>query len=90
MSTEEARTELEQLRRALSENETIGQAQGVLMAVYACDAEQARRILVKVSQNTNTKLQAVAEQVVATGHNGPVAPAFTRALRAAVLSLQSS
>ncbi|WP_373141281.1 PAS and ANTAR domain-containing protein [Mycobacterium marinum] len=43
----------------------IEQAKGVLMAVYRVSAEQAFRVLQWRSQETNTKLRALAKQVVA-------------------------
>ncbi|MFA3872944.1 ANTAR domain-containing protein [Streptomyces sp. MMCC 100] len=44
----------------------IDQARGMVMAVGPCTADQAWDVLVEVSQHTNIKLHAVAEQLVAT------------------------
>lgn len=42
----------------------IEQAKGALMLVYGIDADQAFRVLTWRSQETNTKLRALAEQLV--------------------------
>ena len=42
----------------------IEQAKGVLMAIYRVSAEQAFRVLQWRSQETNTKLRALARQLV--------------------------
>ncbi|MGN6128951.1 MAG: ANTAR domain-containing protein [Nocardioidaceae bacterium] len=46
----------------------IGQAQGIPMERYQLDADQAFRVLARVSQQTNTKVHQVASDIVATRH----------------------
>jgi AmiR/NasT family two-component response regulator len=42
----------------------IEQAKGILMGQHRCSAEDAFRILVRLSQDTNRKLHDVAEALV--------------------------
>ncbi|MGV9670629.1 GAF and ANTAR domain-containing protein [Gordonia sp. NPDC003504] len=62
-----AAREKEQLRRALSSRDLIGQAKGMLMERYRIDADAAFYLLAKLSQESNTKLVDVAGGVVAAG-----------------------
>ena len=55
-----------QLERALDSRAVIDQAKGVLMAVHGVDADAAFAMLVDRSQRTNTKLRAVAEDLLAS------------------------
>lgn len=55
----------EQLQTALESRAVIDQAKGIVMARHACDADEAFRVLVKVSSNSNVKLRAVAADLVA-------------------------
>lgn len=55
------------LRRALDSNRIIGAAMGILMAHHRITQEQAFTVLRTVSQNSNRKLRAVADDVVETG-----------------------
>ena len=55
-----------QLERALDSRAVIDQAKGVLMAVHGVDADGAFAMLVETSQRTNTKLRAVAEDLLAS------------------------
>lgn len=62
----DAAEELEsQLRQAMETRGVIGQAQGLLMARYGIGPEEAFGLLVKRSQDTNTKLHDIAERLVA-------------------------
>jgi hypothetical protein len=45
----------------------IGQAQGILMERYKVTGDKAFRMLILASQKANTKLRAVAEQIVYAG-----------------------
>ncbi|WP_197430158.1 GAF and ANTAR domain-containing protein [Auraticoccus cholistanensis] len=56
----------EQLRRAIDSRTVIGQAQGLLMERFGLTAETAFAYLQRVSQSTNTKFFAVAEELVRT------------------------
>jgi GAF domain-containing protein len=55
------------LERALESRDLIGQAKGIIMQARRITAEEAFALLVRRSQETNTKLLAVAEAVVHTG-----------------------
>ncbi|MFH9749052.1 ANTAR domain-containing protein [Streptomyces anulatus] len=54
-----------QLEQAVVSHAVIDQACGVLMALSRCSPDQAWKLLVRVSQNTNTKARVVAEAIVA-------------------------
>lgn len=55
------------LRTAVDSRHTIGLAQGVLIQRYGLDANTAFEVLQRYSTTTNTKLRAVADQVLAQG-----------------------
>jgi GAF domain-containing protein len=55
------------MERALHNRDLIGQAKGILMSRHGLPADVAFEMLRTHSQRTNTKLVAVAEQVVETG-----------------------
>ncbi|XVQ84092.1 ANTAR domain-containing protein [Microbispora siamensis] len=57
----------EQLRQAIAVRDLIGQAKGVLMERHKLTADQAFSLLVRASQQTNSKLVDVAEYLVDTG-----------------------
>lgn len=57
----------ETLRGAIRTRERIGEATGILMERYKLTSEQAFALLVKASQNLNTKLRDLAEEIVRTG-----------------------
>jgi len=52
---------------ALVNRDIIGQAKGILMERFKITADQAFDVLAKVSQDTNRKLYAVAEDLTRTG-----------------------
>jgi hypothetical protein len=54
----------DQFRSALTSRDVIGQSKGMLMERYGIDAAAAFGLLRKLSQETNTPLIAVAEQVI--------------------------
>jgi GAF domain-containing protein len=56
----------DQLHLKATSRAIIGQAQGILMERYDLDDEQAFRALRRVSQDTNTKLGHVAEELIRT------------------------
>ena len=60
-----AQTE-EQLESAVASRTLIGQAQGVIMERYGLSAPNAFSVLSRISQDSNTKLAEVAQQIVAT------------------------
>ncbi|MEW2119534.1 anti-sigma factor antagonist [Streptomyces sp. NPDC005474] len=61
---EELRIEVVQLRRAMQTRPVIDLARGVLIASFGVSAEDAWKVLVAVSQTTNTKLHEVADTLV--------------------------
>ncbi|OBH18389.1 ANTAR domain-containing protein [Mycolicibacter terrae] len=61
----------EQFRSALATRDVIGQAKGMLMERFDVDAVQAFELLKRLSQNTNTPLAEVAQQVVGRQGAGP-------------------
>lgn len=54
----------EQFRSALASRDVIGQAKGMLMERFDLDAVRAFELLKRLSQNMNTPLADVAQQVV--------------------------
>jgi AmiR/NasT family two-component response regulator len=48
------------MSRALDTRDVIGQAKGILMERFGVEGDQAFQMLVRTSQDTNTKLAAVA------------------------------
>jgi hypothetical protein len=59
------------LGQALASRDLIGQAKGILMERYRVNSEQAFRMLVSSSQNTNIKLVDVARWLTETGLHTP-------------------
>ncbi len=57
----------QQLLKAVTSRQIIGQAQGILMERYEMSDDRAFSVLVRVSQNTNRKLRDVADELVRTG-----------------------
>ncbi|HVM18684.1 MAG TPA: GAF and ANTAR domain-containing protein [Egibacteraceae bacterium] len=57
----------EQLKRAVTTRELIGQAQGILMERHKITADEAFGMLVLASQHNNVKLRDLAERLVRTG-----------------------
>jgi GAF domain-containing protein len=58
---------LEHAAAALVNRDMIGQAKGILMERFKITADQAFDVLAKVSQDTNRKVYAVAEELARTG-----------------------
>ena len=63
----EAQTTVGQLRNALQSNRTTGTAVGMVMTRYELDAQQAFKVLARISQQSNRKLHDIAEALVRTG-----------------------
>lgn len=55
------------LHQAVASRDVIGQAKGILMERHQLSADQAFRVLTRVSQHENRKLREVAEDLTATG-----------------------
>ncbi len=64
-----AATHVGQLQEAMVSRAPIEQAKGILMALHTCDSDTAFTLLRAESQNTNTKLSAVARAFI-TAHTG--------------------
>jgi GAF domain-containing protein len=60
----DARSLGEQLSESIASRAVIEQAKGIIMGSMRCTAEQAFSYLVQQSQQTNTKLRAVAQNIV--------------------------
>jgi len=58
---------LEHATIALANRDIIGKAKGILMERFKITAAQAFDVLAKVSQDTNRKVYAVAEDLASTG-----------------------
>jgi GAF domain-containing protein len=58
---------LENVTSALVNRDVIGQAKGILMERFKITSDQAFAVLAKVSQDTNRKVSAVAEDLARTG-----------------------
>ncbi|MDF2824880.1 MAG: hypothetical protein K0R68_2288 [Mycobacterium sp.] len=55
-----------QFESALASRDLIGQAKGILMERYKVDAVRAFGMMTRISQDTNTKLRDIAQQIVDT------------------------
>lgn len=78
------RTVVAQLRRAMQTRPTIDLARGILMSVFSLSPEASWDVLVTASQNTNTKLHRLAEDLVGTVHGPDLPEAVQSQLAAAV------
>ncbi|MGW6059250.1 ANTAR domain-containing protein [Streptomyces sp. NPDC055189] len=78
------RTEVNDLHRAMESHPSIDQARGMLMTLGPCTADEAWDVLVEVSQHSNTKLRAVAEELIATTEGEPLPGAVRAALSQAL------
>ncbi|MBC2932548.1 ANTAR domain-containing protein [Nocardioides sp. zg-1228] len=83
------RDEVAQLHEAVKSQRDIGMAIGLLSARYACSTEQAWRTIVRVSQDSNTKVRAVARVLVST-HDGTASEADRETLARFVAHLPAS
>ena len=73
------RDEVAQLHEAVRSQRDIGMAIGLLSARYGCSTDQAWRTMLRVSQDSNTKVRTVARVLVAT-HDGTADPEDHQAL----------
>ncbi|GAA3309414.1 hypothetical protein GCM10020295_74010 [Streptomyces cinereospinus] len=79
--------EVVQLRRAMQTRPTIDLARGVLMATFGLSPQDAWHVLVAVSQNTNTKLHRLAQDLVTAVRGEPLPDAVQRQVATAVARL---
>lgn len=61
--------EIAQLHEAVKSQRDIGMAIGLLSARFACSTEQAWRTMLRISQDSNTKVRHIAHVLVST-HDG--------------------
>ncbi|MFI5475488.1 anti-sigma factor antagonist [Streptomyces cacaoi] len=86
---EDLRIEVVQLRRAMQTRPVIDLARGILMASFGLSVEDAWRVLVLASQNTNTKLYHLARDLVAAVVGEPPVDAVQEQVAAAVAKVRS-
>ena len=67
------RDEVAQLHEAVRSQRDIGMAIGLMSARFGCSTDQAWRTMLRVSQDSNTKIRTVARVLVAT-HDGTAGP----------------
>jgi transcriptional regulator with GAF, ATPase, and Fis domain len=73
---------LNHLQQKAASRDLIGQAKGILMERHKLTADEAFRVLVRVSIHRNEKLRDVAEQLVTTGQIPTAQPTQKRPLTA--------
>lgn len=83
------RDEVAQLHEAVKSQRDIGMAIGLLSARFGCSTDQAWRTMLRVSQDSNTKVRTVARVLVAT-HDGTADAADHEALQTFVGHLPAS
>ncbi|PNG19583.1 antitermination regulator [Streptomyces cahuitamycinicus] len=81
---QDLRAEVTQLRRAMQTRPTIDLARGILMASFNLTPEAAWSVLVRTSQNTNTKLHHLARDLVGTVGGSTLPEQVQQQLSAAV------
>jgi GAF domain-containing protein len=64
---QDARTMADNLHLALESRAVIDQAKGILMERYKLTPDEAFQVLARISMQRNTKLRAIAEDLVITG-----------------------
>jgi hypothetical protein len=74
------RDEVAHLHEAMKSQRDIGMAIGLLSATYGCSTEQAWRTMLRVSQDSNTKVRTVARVLVVV-HDGTSDPADHEVLK---------
>lgn len=65
-SSGDMRTEVEQMRKAITARATIEQAKGIVMERYGLTSEAAWSQLVRQAHHDNVKLRTLADNIVAT------------------------
>lgn len=63
--------EVSQLREAMASRATIEQAKGLVMADRGCTPDEAFKVLVKLSNDTNVRVAEVARALVYKAQNAP-------------------
>ena len=83
------RDEVAHLHEAVQSQRDIGMAIGLLSARFHCSTEQAWRTMLRVSQDSNTKVRTVA-RVLVTTHDGTADAADQETLATFVHHLPAS
>ena len=83
------RDEVAHLHEAMKSQRDIGMAIGLLSARYGCSTEQAWRTMLRVSQDSNTKVRTVAHVLVVV-HDGTADDEDTQVLRSFEAHLPAS
>lgn len=65
---------LDQLNQAIDSRDLIGKAKGILMERYQLNADQAFRVLTRLSSHQNRKLRDLAAEIAHTGHTEGIRP----------------
>ena len=87
---QELRKEVAELRRAMQTRPAIDLARGILMASFSLSPEVAWTVLVTASQNTNTKLHRLAQDLVGTVQGTPLPEEVQQQLAAAVAQARAA
>ena len=83
------RDEVAQLHEAMSSQRDIGMAIGLISARFRCSTEQAWRTILRISQDSNTKVRTIA-RVLVNVHDGTADPADHEVLRSFAAHLPAS
>ena len=86
---ETLRDEVAHLHEAMKSQRDIGMAVGLLSARYGCSTDEAWRTMLRVSQDSNTKVRTVARVLVAV-HDDTAEPEDQEVLRSFESQLPSS
>ncbi|MFD9389266.1 ANTAR domain-containing protein [Streptomyces sp. NPDC060000] len=89
IAADDQRIELVQLRRAMQTRPVIDLALGVLMASFGLSVQEAWRVLVLASQNTNTRLHHLARDLVAAVPGEPPGAAVQEQVASAVATVRA-
>ena len=86
---DELRDEVAHLHEAMKSQRDIGMAIGLVSARFRCSTEQAWRTMLRISQDSNTKVRTVARVLVSI-HDGTADPADHEVLDRKSTRLNSS
>ncbi|MFK4102146.1 ANTAR domain-containing protein [Streptomyces sp. NPDC019531] len=87
---QELRLEVTQLRRAMRTRPAIDVARGIVMASFGLSSDDAWTVLVSASQNTNTKLHHLAQDLMDAVHGEPVREEVRQQMAAAVAKVRET
>lgn len=78
------------LQRAMASRATIEQAKGMIMLAFGYDSAAAFELLIRVSQQSNTKLRDLADRLVEAVHASGKPPAQARSYLETILARLSA